>query len=364
MLYRHSGKHLNKGCLQDKIFINMVKITMFLLMVDIFSRFDGQAYNFFPLANHTANFTIFLLSPILPSLWMFYVYLQVYKEENSKKILFPLVAVNVINAVIISVSEHYGWVYYIDSENIYHRGPLFLIPASITFFLIVLAFLFIIFNYKKIEKKHVLPLMLFALPPFLSVILQIFFYGIPLMLNSVVLSLLLLFFNVQNNSLNTDYLTGINNRKKLDEHLDLKVRACNGYKSFSAIMIDIDNFKEINDTYGHDMGDKALQVSAKLLSSCLRSSDFIARFGGDEFFIVLGTSAPTDLDDIISRINQCVLNYNNSGEQPYKLEFSMGFSSYDWKRGMKVQEFQKEIDLLMYKNKQMKKGCFLKSSAS
>jgi diguanylate cyclase (GGDEF)-like protein len=172
------------------------------------------------------------------------------------------------------------------------------------------------------------------------------------MLNSVVLSLFIVFLNIQNRSIFTDYLTGANNRKKLDIYIRDKINASTEKKTFSAILIDLDNFKSINDTFGHDAGDNALQEFVKLLRTCLRSNDFIARFGGDEFYIVLDISDPAALEDIISRIYACVEKYNECCSQPYKIDFSIGYAVYDWHSHLKTDEFQKLIDVLLYKNKQ------------
>lgn len=354
----HSLKQDRKGFLQHKLYMMMLQITILLLVVDIFSRFDGQPGTIYPVINHFGNLLIFLLNPMLPSLWLLYVHYQVFQEEEkTRRLLYPLLAVNGINALMVVLSNSFGWFYYIDSDNIYHRGPLFLASASFTVILLLMTFVLIIVNRKKIEKKYYFSLVFFAVPPFVSIILQILFYGISLMLNSVVLSMLIVFLNIQNHDLYTDYLTGINNRKKLEIYLKEKVSTSTEDKTFSAILLDLDNFKSINDTFGHDMGDHALQTSVKLLNSCLRSNDFLARFGGDEFCIVLDISNRIDLEEIVFRINDCIVRYNESSNQPYKLGFSMGYAVYDYHSHMKVEEFKKQIDILMYQNKLVNKGC-------
>ena len=94
-----------------------------------------------------------------------------------------------------------------------------------------------------------------------------------------------------------------------------------------------------------------MQVSAKILSDCLRSNDFIARFGGDEFFIVLDASDQKDLEYIVNRIKKRTEKYNESGEKKYKISFSMGYAVYDYNLKMGSKEFQKHVDLLMYEDK-------------
>jgi diguanylate cyclase (GGDEF)-like protein len=130
-----------------------------------------------------------------------------------------------------------------------------------------------------------------------------------------------------------------------------KIGKCNEDKTFSAIMIDLNDFKSINDTFGHDIGDSALQTSVKLLKSCLRSKDFIARYGGDEFCVVLDISNRKELVELVCRINSRIEKYNESNVQPYKLGFSMGYAVYDYHSHMQAEEFQKKIDKLMYENK-------------
>lgn len=357
IVYIHSIKNSEKESLQYKIYMKILLVTMLMLVIDIFSRFDGKTNMIYPVINYFGNFLIFLLSPILPSLWLLYVHYQVFEEgKKRRKIIYLIFTLNAVNVVMLILTQFLGWFYYIDSNNIYHRGPLFLFSASITVALILVAYVLIIANRKKIAEKYYFPLAFFAFPPFVCIILQIIFYGISLMLNSVVLSLIIVYLNIQDHSMDTDYLTGVNNRKKLEVYLEEKVSASTKDKTFSAIMIDLDDFKSINDIYGHDMGDKALQISANLLNSCIRSNDFIARYGGDEFCIVLDVSNSTELEDIVTRIDNCIKKYNESSVQPYKLDFSMGYAVYDYNSHMKVEEFQKQIDTLMYEKKQTSKN--------
>jgi diguanylate cyclase (GGDEF)-like protein len=176
-----------------------------------------------------------------------------------------------------------------------------------------------------------------------------------LALNSVTLSLLIIFLNVQTRSIYIDYLTGVNNRKKFEAYLKNKINSCTENKTFSAILMDLNNFKTINDTLGHDMGDKALENFAALLKSCLRSNDFIARFGGDEFYVILDITDKIKLESTVCRIKEYINKYNDSGTQPYKLSISLGYAVYDYDLHLKSEEFQKLIDRLMYEDKRANK---------
>lgn len=86
----------------------------------------------------------------------------------------------------------------------------------------------------------------------------------------------------------TDPLTGLGNRRRLMDYLgDAIERYKRNQEPFSIVMADIDFFKKVNDTYGHDVGDDVLVAFARLLSSCIRSIDLVARLGGEEFVIVM-----------------------------------------------------------------------------
>lgn len=348
----HSFKNNEKESHRYKLYFMMLQVTILMLIVDIFSRFDGTSNMIYPIFNYIGNLLIFMLNPILPSLWLAYVHYQIFPEDKKAKLIYILLFVNIINIAMVVLTQFFGWYYYIDSQNIYHRGPLFFISFSITVLLLITAFIIIVRNRNIMAKKYFFSLVFFAIPPFIGVVLQIIIYGISIMLNSVVLSLLIVFLNIQNHSMSTDYLTGVNNRKRLDDYLEEKVNTSTISKTFSAIMIDLNDFKCINDNFGHDVGDVALQISAKILNSCVRTNDFIARYGGDEFCIVLETYNINDLEIIVDRIKMAVEMFNESSNQPFNLGFSMGYAVYDYNTHMTVEEFQKYIDVLMYENKQ------------
>ncbi len=85
----------------------------------------------------------------------------------------------------------------------------------------------------------------------------------------------------------TDNLTGLFNRLKLDEILNMKIHEYERYhKTFSVVILDVDNFKSINDTYGHDVGDKVLIKLSNVLHSNMRATDYVGRWGGEEFVVI------------------------------------------------------------------------------
>ncbi len=86
----------------------------------------------------------------------------------------------------------------------------------------------------------------------------------------------------------TDHLTGLANRRRFERHLEREVaRTLRHERSFCLLMLDIDHFKQINDNYGHDVGDEAIKSFARILQEGIRGIDLAARVGGEEFAIIL-----------------------------------------------------------------------------
>ncbi len=148
----------------------------------------------------------------------------------------------------------------------------------------------------------------------------------------------------------TDSLTGLLNRREFEQVLH---HTCMGDRHFAVALIDIDNFKEINDTYGHLNGDKALLCLVEMLKPHIRMSDLIARFGGDEFILLFHDCANTDF---CKRLFQAVRNTRVKLEGfEFDVVISMGvaFSGED---GLYGQSLIETADHRLYQAKQQGKG--------
>lgn len=108
----------------------------------------------------------------------------------------------------------------------------------------------------------------------------------------------------------TDAITGLPNRRALDQHLEREIqKARRTASSFAVIMMDLDHFKEINDTYGHTVGDQILRVTFNFLAQNLRTSDFICRFGGDELVLVLTQTDLQTTSLVCQKISETISSY-------------------------------------------------------
>ncbi|MDD4880085.1 MAG: EAL domain-containing protein [Gallionellaceae bacterium] len=158
---------------------------------------------------------------------------------------------------------------------------------------------------------------------------------------------------------NFDALTGLPNRRMFHDRLDQEVKkALRGERRLALLFIDLDRFKEVNDTLGHDKGDLLLAEVAQRLKACVRDSDTVARLGGDEFTVILGA-----LDDSrgIDRIAQAILKdmtapFSLDGEMAY-VSASMGITLYPDDATV-IETLIKNADQAMYEAKSQGRNRF------
>ena len=129
---------------------------------------------------------------------------------------------------------------------------------------------------------------------------------------------------------NLDFLTHTLNRHRFTELYEYELSSARRYKRpLSVAMIDLDDFKHINDAFGHKIGDEALMALSKLLKAQLRSADLIGRFGGDEFIVAMPETDFSQAQTTFKRIREALAAFNQSEQLPCKLSVSIGISSSD-----------------------------------
>ncbi len=108
----------------------------------------------------------------------------------------------------------------------------------------------------------------------------------------------------------TDRLTGAVNRTKFEEVLDQQIsNTAQGGRQLGLIMLDLDNFKRVNDTLGHDVGDRVLKSLVAVVESNIRKYDLLSRWGGDEFFIMLPRADLKGMEVVAETVRSAVENY-------------------------------------------------------
>ncbi len=154
----------------------------------------------------------------------------------------------------------------------------------------------------------------------------------------------------------TDYLTGLYNRRFMDEVLQQEMAVSKRYGSyFCILLIDLDNFKIVNDVYGHEVGDKVLIAVAKALKENVRASDVVARWGGEEFLILLRRINLEGALKVAEKIRTLICNLKVPPVE--SVTVSIGVSCYEGRED--VYNVIRKADLALYQAKAQGKNCVI-----
>lgn len=145
-----------------------------------------------------------------------------------------------------------------------------------------------------------------------------------------------------------DHLTNVGNRAYYDESLQRAIeQSCRGHQSLSLMLFDINDFKPINDNYGHLKGDKVLQHFAAILTKIIRVSDMVFRLGGDEFVIILQPGDQHSVD----RVEQRLITEINNAPFLTELDFSTSVGFAHWQMGESANSLFATADKMLYAKK-------------
>ena len=161
-----------------------------------------------------------------------------------------------------------------------------------------------------------------------------------------------------------DSLTEIVNRRAMNDIISREVSRCSRERSnFSVVIGDIDDFKQINDTYGHDFGDRILKRIAGILQDNLRREDIVSRWGGEEFLIICIGANVADSVTIAENLRKKIESYKFDYDD-IKINLSMTFGVAEYDSSKNIENVIKEADINLYIGKNNKKNCVIPSQFS
>jgi two-component system cell cycle response regulator len=152
-----------------------------------------------------------------------------------------------------------------------------------------------------------------------------------------------------------DPLTGLANRRNVEERIQWRIEH---QQEFSVVMMDLNRFKQVNDTYGHMAGDSLLKQFAQELRGCIRSTDLVGRWSGDEFVVVLDCNLSSTKSQI-ERVQKWVFGEypvqvsNGKGEIKIHVDAAIGMTQ--WQAGETMQHLIESADAAMYTDKKLTK---------
>lgn len=352
LVFQNKTSRLQKG----RKYSAILTCTLILLISESIGRVGEYNPDNLLFLARIGYFLIFILDPVDILFAVNYVDCWMDNENSRPRKRFKNAfrAFAIANGVFVTLSSFFRlrWFFYFE-DGLYYRGSLYIIRALLVMLFIVLLLVYtVVFrkDFMSEYKNMILVLPLFSL---LGAICQVFFYNMDTTYAGISLGCLVLFFFFQSNDVNIDYLSGVLNRRGIDIKLDEMIKnSQSSGKNFAAIMMDLDNFKTINDTFGHEEGDKAIKQMADILTNSFDEDTSIGRFGGDEFFVITDNVSKIELDIIINEVREKLAHIRDKRGWDKNVDISCGYSIYVSTSNMAREEFAEILDALMYNEKE------------
>ena len=306
---------------------------------------DGQAGIINRIGVYTSNTLLFFLNTIIGPGYITLIerHINEYQSKAERAFIFAIISAEML---LLAVNLFYPVVFGVDERNAYYRCNFFwLYVGAELFFLLYGLYIYVIAKNKGRFVKF-FPAWQFIVPIMVGMLYQAFNYGVSVVWPCVGVAFCGISICLQNESIYLDKLTGSYNRFYLDEFLDMASRRGGEY---AALMLDMNGFKMINDTYTHSEGDTALVAISDILRSIAKEKGVVIRFAGDEFIIVLDEVTTQAVEAVKKDIREAIDKYNETSGKPYKLSAAVGGAVFDFDD--ETGDFMSDIDKLMYADK-------------
>lgn len=357
ILYISLIRHLNWKEYLNKVFLYLIWINIACIFLDsMIIITSGDTSSFASVVLYASTGLYYVIAPMVALMWLYYVELTIQPSKHKffKSSIVPCVLI-IVNLVFVILSYGNDLIFNISEQNVFSRGGLSYITSSISAFILIYSMVKIYLHKNKIRKQEYIPLMLYSVPPLISGIFLMIFKDMNFVFNSLIISNLIIYIYIQSKITSTDFLTGLFNKREYEFVIkQLKANKLRGLE-LSGMMIDINDFKKINDEFGHKLGDEALITVAKIIKSTVRKQDGVFRVGGDEFMVIITSEEHNIIDDVIDRINDQLTKFNQTKTYPFVLSFSLGKDIYDESVHSDIDEFFENLDFMMYDQKRLYK---------
>ena len=320
----------------SKTFIELLVSAMVYVFLDMICGLQQNKVIHLSVAvSSILNVLFFISSYVLTYLAYVFTECELGKTwilEPKKKAFSMAPAILLSIMTIATLKWHFF--FYIDQSGIYQKGSFYMILLPFVYIYILLIAFRIIITYPQKKyyafrgKLEMVAGVVFF--PLIAGILQAFFTGVSIVCFGVTLGIIQVFTAFLTNRITMDELTQINNRTKLMQYLENYIESHEGQDKTDLhfLMIDLDDFKNINDTYGHLEGDEALIRTADVLKRTVAGhSGILARYGGDEFCIA-GEMGEKDVEKLIEELYKNLDIVNANADCPYDIGMSVGCAQF------------------------------------
>lgn len=342
-IYKYSSRLLRT------IIIFIITLLVFEMLSWAFDGIDEQyAYVF----NYTFNLLFFVTGMACIGFFASYVdYMNFGSKKRLRRRLYymHIFAVAVVLA-IINVFEPI--IFSIDSANVYSRETYMPLGFILVYMLLIFLLIQTYRNRKNISSSITYSIYVFLILPFIGGIIQLFYFGLLIMWAGAGLGVVIAYIFTETISNSKDFLTKLYTRSITNDYME---RLIEKDEIFGIIIIDIDSFKEINDTYGHKTGDRVLVHFSKLLINSFPKHSIISRFGGDEFVVIIKGVTNYQLN-IYQELLFSNIAFYKEDKIMNKVRFSYGYAIRDNKSTLDIDNLLEEADKMMYDNKAVNKN--------
>lgn len=291
---------------------------------------------------------LMLMATGMAFLWVCYVDCKLFPDLKRLRKSWYFASLPVIAVAVLAMANLATPIFFCISEtNHYARAAGYPIPWIVVYGYMIWGALRS-YRYQRKADKHIfIPVMLFLLPAFIGSMIQFFCYGISLIWPSVALGLNLLYLNLQSERVFIDPLTKLYNRSYLLHYMDRITDSQDRHSPITGLMLDINNFKKINDTQGHTGGDAVLRAVGRILFQAA-GDNIVVRYGGDEFIILVEGDCTDTIQCIREQISAGLRRYNASHPSLPPVSISGGVAVSC--KGDMLRFFH-EMDMKMYDEK-------------
>lgn len=347
---------IRSALFDERLFILMTFLTMMQCIVEIVTFvIDGKVFTGSRSISVILNSYLFAADIFFAYIWTVYLDYKLFEDIKRLKRIYPFVGIPAYTVIFLSAVNLFTEVFFkVSGDNVYSRSPMVFVTYLVTYGYLIYSIVLVYVSRKKTKRYLFLPVLIFLLPIFVGSLCQFLFYGLSLIWVSVAAGMVSLYINLQNEVSFIDHLTGLYNRQYLDRYLNSIVQKQMDGKVLGGIMLDVDDFKSINDSFGHAAGDAALREAGKILYGAAEAGDFAARYGGDEFVIIKRVTDLSKLFKMMDKIQNLTESLPLTESRPYTLSFSMGYSIYEGREDT-TDSFLRRMDERMYEEKRKKK---------
>jgi diguanylate cyclase (GGDEF)-like protein len=331
----HNQQRSGSLSLDDQLFNNILIFTIVEQLMDAGQWALDGAHFFGAYQLQMLCYSLgFAVAPVITCLWVMYCDIRVNMDEHGLKKRMPLYLLPILlNALLLFANLFIPLVFKIDEAHIYHRGRFFWVYM-------VLMYLYGVYSLSLVARKTCQPnpsaervefryIASFIILPLIGGALQWAYYGLSIIWLCMTLSIIMVYTKVLSRQILTDPLTGLNNRRKLNQYLGMKINATETNQTLFLMIMDADDFKCINDRYGHTAGDRALVAIAEIIKAvCSHRGYFLARLGGDEFLVIGHDQEDMNPKKLSEQIEERMRDFNAVTSEPFQLSLSIGWAYF------------------------------------